>query len=397
MAFTIFNSERRKAAQKVEEYFGMLSGYQPTFRSLAGGIYEMDLTRACVDANARFRAKLKPRIAGSAYKNLERRLQFKPNDIQDTFSFLYKLSAISDVENNAFILPIVDRNGYITGLWPARATSSQIMNENGNLYWRGMLNGKSFAVEYKSVGHVRRHYYTSDFYGDSNKPIDGTLRIIDAQRQAIENGVAASSFIRFIGKLTNILKNEDITKERERFADQNLKKNSSGLLIFDNKYSDIKAVDSKPYIVNPAQMAEIRENAHFYFGTNDGILKNQFSEDEWNAYYEGAIEPWAVHVSLVLTNMMFSDAEIARGNSVLLEANRLQYASNGTKLNIVQQLFDRGLITTNQSLEIFNMSPVPDGDKRYIRKEYAEVTKLGEEETVLEKPVPEPEEDNANE
>ena len=34
-------------------------------------------------------------------------------------------------------------------------------------------------------------------------------------------------------------------------------------------------------------------------------------------------------------------------------------------------MFDRGFITHNQGLEIFNMSAVEDGDKRYVRKEYA--------------------------
>ena len=43
------------------------------------------------------------------------------------------------------------------------------------------------------------------------------------------------------------------------------------------------------------------------------------------------------------------------------------------------QLFDRGFLTHNMGLEIFNMPPVEDGDKYYIRKEYAEVSKLNTE------------------
>ena len=35
-------------------------------------------------------------------------------------------------------------------------------------------------------------------------------------------------------------------------------------------------------------------------------------------------------------------------------------------------MFDRGQITTNQALAVFNLPPVEDGDKRYIRKEYTE-------------------------
>ena len=79
-----------------------------------------------------------------------------------------------------------------------------------------------------------------------------------------------------------------------------------------------------------------------------------------------------------MTNMTFTDREIAFGNQIIFTANRLQYASNQSKLNIVTQLFDRGLITRNEGREVFNMSPLDDGDKYYIRKEYAEVSKLNE-------------------
>ena len=41
------------------------------------------------------------------------------------------------------------------------------------------------------------------------------------------------------------------------------------------------------------------------------------------------------------------------------------------------QLFDRGLISTNQVMDIWQMAQVPGGDKRWIRKEYAEVSEVG--------------------
>ena len=42
-------------------------------------------------------------------------------------------------------------------------------------------------------------------------------------------------------------------------------------------------------------------------------------------------------------------------------------------------MFDRGQLTINQSLSIWNLPPVVDGDKRYIRKEYTEVNNLDKE------------------
>ena len=39
-------------------------------------------------------------------------------------------------------------------------------------------------------------------------------------------------------------------------------------------------------------------------------------------------------------------------------------------------MFDRGILSTNDVMAIWNLPPVPDGDKRYIRKEYTEISQL---------------------
>ena len=194
------------------------------------------------------------------------------------------------------------------------------------------------------------------------------------QDEGIVNGIKNATTIRFLARLSANLKPKDITAERRRFAEDNLAGNDTGVMMFDSKYADVKQIESAAVVVNPKQQELIRGNVFEYFGTNEKILTNTYTEDEWNAYYEGCIEPFAIQLSLVLTAMTFTPEQIRAGAAVIATANRLQYASNNTKLNIVTQLFDRGFLTHNQGLEIFNMSPVADGDRRFIRKEYAEVS-----------------------
>jgi hypothetical protein len=85
-----------------------------------------------------------------------------------------------------------------------------------------------------------------------------------------------------------------------------------------------------------------------------------------------------------------------------MSANRLQYASNTTKLNVSVQLFDRGLITVNQVMDIWNMAHVEGGDERKIRGEYVELdeeghkVKGGQPEPTPE-PSPEPEAEEVSE
>lgn len=218
------------------------------------------------------------------------------------------------------------------------------------------------------------------FFGEDNAALKPTMQLIHTQNEGIINGVKNSARIRFLAKVATMLKPEDIQKERERFTEDNLSsENKSGMIIYDNKFSEIKQVDSKPFTVNAPQMQQIAENVYKYFGTNAAILENKYTEDEWAAYYEGKIEPFAIQLSLVVSNMLFTPREISFGNNVTFTANRLQYASNASKLNISTQLFDRGLINRNGVMDIWNMAHVEGGEKYYIRKEYTEVDQLGKE------------------
>ena len=77
-----------------------------------------------------------------------------------------------------------------------------------------------------------------------------------------------------------------------------------------------------------------------------------------------------------MSNMSFTERERACGNAIMFSANRLQYASNATKLQVSTQLFDRALLNRNGVMDIWNMAHVEDGEKYYIRKEYTEVSEL---------------------
>ena len=81
--------------------------------------------------------------------------------------------------------------------------------------------------------------------------------------------------------------------------------------------------------------------------------------------------------------MLFSERERAQGSHLIANANRLQYMSTSQKVAMAQQLLDRGVMSVNEARELFNYSPVENGDVRFIRGEYkdadAEVTEMDAE------------------
>lgn len=375
---SIFKKEKQQKA--IGAYFQTLTGYTPAFTTFEGSVYEADLTRAAIHTFARQAAKLKPQITGRAYKSLETTLQNRPNPFMDGYKFLYRTATMLEVDNNAFIIPIYNADlTRVVGFYPALPQNTRVIEYNGRPYLRYQFGGGNWAaIEFEDVGILTQFQYKNDFFGESNRVFDPTMQLLNAQNEGIIEGIKQSASVRFLAKLAQPLRKEDIESERKRFVETNLTtENNGGVMLVDTKYSDIKQIESKATIINAAQKAAIEENVYTFFGTSKGIMQNNFKEDEWNAYYEGKIEPFAIQISLVMSNMLFSPHEQAFGNAVIFSANRLQYASNSTKLQVTTQLFDRGMLTQNQALEVWNLPGIgPRGDKYYIRKEYEEQTEL---------------------
>ena len=351
-------------------YLQTLIGYQPVFRSFNGGIYEADLCRSAIDAIATHTAKLRPIVTKDS--KLQTLLEYQPNPWMDTFKFLYKLRTILEIENTAFIVPLYDKYGEISGFYPVQPTQAEIREKNKKTYVVfTFANRKRAAIEFERVGILNKFFYRSEFFGENNHALYPTLDLMKTQEQGIKEGIKQGATVRFLGKLAQALKASDIEAERKRWMKDNLSlENSNGIALFDTKYSDVKQINAQPYTIAAAEVETVQNNVYNYFGVNKKILQNSFTGDEWAAFYEGKVEPFALQLSLVLTNMLYTPVQKSHGNAVALTANRLQYATVNEKLRVVQGLADRGMLTPNEGREIFNLEPRDGGDKFYIRAEY---------------------------
>lgn len=368
--------EAKKSQDALKDAYTMfrtLTAYSPVFTSWGGAIYESEIVRAAIDARARHISKLKVELIGSANPSLQTKLRLAPNQWQTWSQFLYRVSTILDINNTAFIVPVFDERMIITGLFPILPHRCSLMEYNNELWLRYQFtHGEIGAVEFRKCAVLTKHQYKNDFFGDPNTAIDDTMKLIHIQNQGIEEAVKNTSTFRFMAQLANFAKPEDLAKERKRFTRENLATESEagGFLLFPNTYKDIKQIDVKPYTVDPDQMKAIRENVYNYFGVNEDVLQNKAFGDTWSAFYEGAIEPFAIQFSEATTKALFSERERAQGSQLMLTANRLQYMSNNDKLNVSSQLLDRGIFSINDVREIWNLPPVENGDQRVIRGEY---------------------------
>jgi hypothetical protein len=364
---------RPRPEGKYEGQFKVLNGYEPHFSRFNGGIYESELVRASINALATHISKLNVQTFGSAKPALQNKLKHGPNEFQTWTQFLARAATIYYNTNTLFITPVWDELGDISGIYTPLPSKCEIVQYDNVPYLRyEFTHGRKAAVELEYCGIMPRMQYRNDFFGESNMPLIPTMDLIHIQNQGIQEGVKSAATYRFMAQLNNFSKPEDLANERKRFTKENLAADADGggLLLFPNTYGNIQQISAKPYTIDADQMKIIKDNVFDYFGVNEAILTNSYSSETWSAFYEGAIEPWAIQFSEVLTKMLFTFREQSQGNYVMATANRIAYMSNADKLSVSAQLLDRGLISLNEAREIWNLPPVEGGDQRIIRGEY---------------------------
>lgn len=371
------------ALREARSFFETLTAYAPVFTNWGGAVYESEIVRAAIDARARHISKLKVETVGTANPSLQAKLAQGPNQWQTWSQFLYRTSTILDVNNTAFIVPVFDERMIITGVFPVLPASCRLVEYDGEIWLRYQFNnGQYAAVEFRKCALLTKHQYRNDFFGDSNLPLKDTMQLIHIQNQGIEEGVKNAATFRFMATLNNFSSAADLAKERERFTESNLstQSKSGGFLLFPNTYKDIKQIDVKPYSVDAAQMEQIRQNVFNYFGVNEAVLTNAAGAEQLEAFFDGAIEPFAIQISEAMTKMLFSERERAQGSYLIANANRLQYMSTSAKVQMAKELGDRGAILIDEIRELFNYSPLPDGAGQVapIRGEYKATDTLTE-------------------
>ena len=378
--------ESAKALSDARALFQTLTAYRPIFTNWGGMIYESEVVRAAIDARARHISKLKVETFGAAQPSLQAKLKQGPNQWQTWSQFLYRTSTILDIHNTVFIVPVFDERMIITGYYPVLPSRCEVIEYKDEPWLRyQFMNGEVAAVEFKKCAILTKYQYDKDFFGNSNRALDETMKLIHIQNEGIEEAVKNTSTFRFMAQLSNFAKPSDIAKERSRFVSENLStdSDSGGFLLFPNTYKDIKQIDVRPYTIDAEQMKQIRENVYNYFGVSEPVLQSSATSELLDGFFNGSIEPFSIQFSEAMTKAIFSERERAQGSYLVATANRLQYMSVSQKVQMAKELGDRGAILIDEIRELFNYAPLPNGAGQVapIRGEYKATDELSGEGT----------------
>lgn len=368
---TIFGRPQQEPVPQTSTYLQMLNSYNPIFNNVSTDIYDNKVARTCIDRIATHCAKLIPRhIKGSINNEVDlainQLLQNKPNPLMNTYDFIYKIISNLYSDSNAFVYIQKEKDQatgrtFITAFYPVLATSYQLyQDKRGTIYLQFVfVNGQTYYIPYTELIHLRLFYNKHDIFGTDSKVLKTDLQTALTASEGIANAVRTSNNLKGILKFTNtMLKEKDIKASKDAFVRDYLNlENTSGIASLDAK-AEFQEVNMKPITLDKNQLEQVNYNVYDYFGISENIVRNKFTDEEWDSFYEGVIEPRAMQMGYEFTNKVFSNQAIREGNKIIFSANKLQYKSIDKKIKLLDTILPYGLLSKDLALEILDLPPI---------------------------------------
>ena len=358
-------------------------------------LYESDVIGSIANCIASNLGKLTPQVirrdaAGLTIKDdyLAKLLSLRWSPEITPFDGLYKMASDLVYKSNAFAVVFYNADfTRVQSIVPVTVKSFRIWEEENNIFFRFVwdYNGEEYTLPYQSVIHLKARYDRKRFIGTSpESQLKTTLELLDTTGESLRNAVNNSANLKGYLKYNNFADEDELKQKVRDFQEAYMSAaNDGGIAGLDNSM-EFHEITQHTNAIPVTQSAFLRENLYRYYNVNEKILNSTYNESEWNAFYEAVIEPIALQLSLEFTYKLLSERERGFGNKIIFTANRLQYATLQTRVNLGSQLFDRGIITINEYRELMYYEPIEDGDVRmvslnYVKADEQSIYQIGED------------------
>ena len=348
-----------------------------------------DTFMSAVNTHAKHLSKIKPVVFLKDKKDkvwMTKVLSVKPNQITEAGAFWERVAKNYYLDNNAFIY--LDWNlekprTPLRSMWILDPTDIQVKysETDKEFYLNFNIQGVNITTGLDNIVHLARNVDNNEIFGKADNSINSVLSVINTNFEGIENAVKTSQFLRFVLTTTTLMDDDTKQKKAEEFANTYLAKDGTGIAYLDSS-TILTQVNSNAKYANSAEMKFFENKIFNYLNINESILKADFSENQWQAYYETNIESLVNKLTNELNVKLFTTREYGTGNRVIVSSSELQVVSMTTRIAMVTNTKELGVFTINEYRKLFNMSPIEDGDKRlvslnYINSEKADDYQMG--------------------
>lgn len=389
---SLFNKNTNQQMQ----YAKMLNGQLPIFNQFGQNIYASDVVQMCIDKIASEMSKLQPKhiftnaqgLQTTPNSSINALFKFAPNELMTTSEFIEKCIWLLFMNYNLFILPVYDiytapngnQSRYYTAMYPLNPSEVDFMEDpTGTLYVKlRFANGQVYTLLYSDVIHIRKKFSVNDFMGGGlngqpdNQSLLNVLDINDTALQGVGKAIKTSLNIRGILKI-NTMVGEDGQKSEIEKLEAAIENGGTGIVPLDLK-GDYVPLDINPKVIDKDTMQFLQDKILNWFGVSIPIFIGNYTDEEYQAFYESTLEPILVRLGQAFSNTMFSLREQQVGNSIVLYQKDMMYLSTKSKLDLLNIAGSQGLLTDDQKLAILGYSPLADGtgNRRTISLNYVD-------------------------
>lgn len=363
-------------------------GWMPIYSQFGTDIYASDVVQQALACIVDEMKKLKPAHVrkngndiipvNSSIGNVLN----NPNPLMTTADFIEKTMWLLLLNYNVFIIPtyytwIDDKTGverrYYESLYPINPTQVDFIEDAaGRLFVKFWFwNGETTTIPYDDVIHIKYRYSLNEYMGGNrfgqpdNKSLIGTLQLNDDMLKGIAKAMKASYAVNGIIKYNTII-DDGYTKANVVKLEQQLKNSESGILPLDLKGEfipfpkDIKMVDEGTLKFVDTKILRT-------WGISLAILTGDYTKEQYEAFYQKALEPLITALSQAFTKKCFTDRERSFGNEVKFYPKDLIFMTTTQKIELVNLLSPTGALFENEKRSMFGMMPLKELEgKRYM-------------------------------
>jgi HK97 family phage portal protein len=321
----------------------------------------------------------------------------QPNPIMTTADFLEKVCWLAELNYNAFIVPVystwtgTDSNGekverrLYEALYPIKPTQVDFIEDaSGRLFvqfW--FMNGYTTTLPYDDIIHIRYNFSVNDFMGggyDGQPDHEALLKTLELNKKLLD-GVAramdASYAINGLVKYGTII-GEEATKKAIEDFNRMLQNNASGFIPVDLK-SEVVPFQRNTKIVEPETLKFIDEKILRNFGVPLAILSGDYTKEQYEAFYQSALEHRIIAFSQAFTKALFTKRERAFGNCIEFYPKELIFLSVAQTLEMIKELSPTGALFENEKRVALGLRPLEELEgKRYMSLNWVEADKAAQ-------------------
>lgn len=379
------------------KYAPTFDGWSPIYSQFGTDIYASDVVQQALACIVDEMKKLKPahiREKGNDINPVaESSIQMvlnNPNPLMTTSDFIEKTMWLLLLNYNVFIIPtyytwIDDKTGaerrYYEALYPINPTQVDFIEDaSGRLFVKFYFwNGDTTTIPYDDVIHIKYRYSLNEYMGGNrfgqpdHKPLLGTLDLNDKMLKGIAKAMNASYAVNGIVKYNTII-DDGSTLANVKKLEQQLQDSESGILPLDLKGEfipfprDIKMVDEPTLKFIDTKILRT-------WGISLAILTGDYTKEQYEAFYQKALEPLITALSQAFTKKVFTSREISFGNKIKFYPKDLIFMTTTQKIELVNLLSPTGALYENEKRTMFGLMPLQElNGKRYMSLNWVDAT-----------------------